>query len=218
MCESGLVDASQTYPFFSQLIYNLCEQKQSLILRSPHCCSTYSPRNPVYIIYTNESVSLSLPIHRGVWLLQKLVWIWHQVSTGLVSLLLVPILFTYKSSFCTFMYEEVIFSLNNTTLRAASSLPWSVIPSNAVSVIESCDGTKTEQSTGRRERRCERSVVFTEMYYLMKTDAGWELLNVVEELKLKYRSHHAAISLIPMPAWVSESSMFGSIQPSFDCM
>lgn len=52
MSESGLEDASQTYPFFSQLICNLCEQKQSLILRSPHCCSICSPKNIQFTLFT----------------------------------------------------------------------------------------------------------------------------------------------------------------------
>lgn len=38
----------------------------------------------------------------------------------------------------------------------------------------------------------------------IEAGAGWQLLNVDEELKVKYRSHHASIDSIPVLALVSE--------------
>lgn len=60
--------------------------------------------------------------------------------------------------------------------------------------------------------RCARSGAQICLFF-DETGPKWRLLNVEDELKLKYSSHLASIDPEPKPTLVSMLSMFGSIHP-----
>lgn len=155
---------------------------------------------------------------RGVCaLVENLVQIRFQVSTGPVSTIPIPIPFTHICSLCALMQERLIlihWSKNNSRLRSAFFLPWSVIASVLYRTCV-CRSrrfwvtwrTATEPNLGRRRPRCQmQDVKGADMSVLWRNSQL-----TAQKLTLKYWICQVSIISIPIPTLVSTLSIFGSI-------